>query len=213
MWQGGVVLSCALLAGCANTASHTPNLFPIPDATAKNEVLAVLPFAGHLLRREAGEWLAHKLQVYTRYRIISPGFVEARLGNEITSGRWATDQDEARRLGTLLGAQMVGLGYVISVDTAEVEVTLIDVSSGTSLRCASSPSKVAVVISGHYPIMVAAVEEVAQLLIAEMQATDARRTERPRLGTSDTGAPPHYGYRGTSNGAARNLSERCAVKQ
>lgn len=173
-----IVGLCALVTACANTASHTPNSARVSDTTARKELLAVLPFAGHPgLRRGAGEWFAHKMEMLPRYRVIAPGTTEMQLASETDVGERAIDVEEAKRLGALLGAQLVVLGNVKLNEyalIAEVEVTLIDVSNGELLRRNSSPRGMEVAFRGPYPATVSAVEEVAQLLIADIQTGDAR---------------------------------------
>lgn len=176
MWRVAcAAVLCALLAGCFNTASFAPNRSPVPDASANLEVLAVLPFSGYALGREASEWFAHKLQMSPRYRVISPGAAEARLASEAGLGQRPIDVAEAKRLGALLGARLVVFGRIASSSTTEIEIILIDVSRGELLRHTSSPRSMETVVTGHYPTTVYAVEEAAQWLLAEMEAGDLRR--------------------------------------
>jgi hypothetical protein len=142
---------------------------------ARSEVLAVLPFTGHPgVRSGAGEWFAHKLQINPRYRVITPGAVEAQLASAAEVGLWPIDAVEAQRRGGLLGARVVVVGHIKSSFTAEIEVTVIDVSTGELVRRTSSQRGFDVAFTGLYPSTVAAVEEVAQFVLSDMKAADAR---------------------------------------
>jgi len=137
--------------------------------------VAVLPFTGHEgVRRGAGEWFAHKLEMNAHYRVIAPGAVEAQLGADAPE-ELRIDAAEARRRGGLLGARVAVIGHIKSQDTAEIEITLVDVSTGELVQHTSSRRTAEAWITGLYPTTVAAVEEVAQMTLVEIKARGARR--------------------------------------
>lgn len=174
---GPVLVLCAGFTACMQMASFTPNGLAARETGAASEVLAVLPVSGNAaLRRGAGEWLAHKLQVSARYRVLSPGTVEMRLPSGADLEERDIDAPEARRLGAALGARIVVVGEVTTTAAARIRVTVFDVSGGEQFTRSSVPRGFAENANGLYPTAVTGVEEVAQSLLAELAARNARES-------------------------------------
>lgn len=135
-----------LLSGCLQAASyekHDPAFIEQEREQQQWKKLAVLPFSGSgspESRYIVADWFAHKLRIEKLIEIISPMAAKTALKKHaIVVGDEQVSLPEAQRLGAMLGADAVVVGFI---DGLVVSASLIDVASGTVVATSVHAPKV-----------------------------------------------------------------------